>query len=72
MLYRVFVDMAFDDYDDAHDLWERAIDVAHKAIVINPDAINRESPKAHILECGHDEDPPTPCTIISRLYEPDS
>lgn len=72
MLYRVYVDMAFENEADAMDIFDKAIDRAPDAIVINPGAINRESPRAQLLRCGHDDDPPTPCTILVQLYDSDS
>ncbi len=72
MLYRVFVDMAFEEEDDARDIFDKAIDRAPDAIVINPGATNRESPRAQLLLCGHNDEPSGPCTIITQLYDPDS
>lgn len=70
MLYRVFIDCAFLQEDDARDVFDKAIDRAEDAVIVNPGARNRESPKVQLLRCGHDDDPPTACTIIDQLYRP--
>lgn len=68
MLYRVRIDLAFNDEVDADKIFGEAEKLFKKAIKIT----QKEEPTADVgfvelHKCYHDEEPTKPCEIIKRI-----
>ena len=66
MLYRVRLDLAFQSYDPAHDILDKALDHLSEARTINPGQDNEERGSIETHRCYHDETPSLPCQIIAH------
>lgn len=60
MKYRIMLSLAFDDEDDAMDVWDKVKDAWEKGSHLEDD-------NANIHRCYHDEEPTKPCEIIEEL-----
>jgi hypothetical protein len=65
MKYRVRIDMSFDSKAEALSLMNYAKKAAGSAVSINEGNRNEEISFCTLELCGHDEDPPVPCKVIT-------
>ena len=63
MKYRIQLDFAFDNEDDALKLWEAIKAIKKKAVNIS----SEEKIRANIHKCYHDEGNVKPCQIIEEI-----
>ena len=70
MLYRIRLDLAFDDEDPVRDIIDKAQDNLADAVTINPGQDNEEKGFIIIEHCFHDENPPQPCQVIIHYQTP--
>jgi len=66
MLYRVRIDLAFLDPDQAQALYDQAAEVIGHALTIKPGEPNEPKGFISLQHCRRDEIPPGPCTETSR------
>ncbi|MBA7668784.1 hypothetical protein ES703_76900 [subsurface metagenome] len=70
MLYRVKIDLSFQDWDAVNDIVDKATDHLGEAVTINPGQPNEERGFIRTEECHHDESPSIPCTALQELLSP--
>lgn len=63
MQYRIQIQIAFDDYDEAHDFYDDILNMIPKANPLPDD-------NASWHKCYHDEPIPKPCEVIAT-WSPD-
>lgn len=68
--FRVTADFLFDDEDEARDFFHDCENTCAKSIVIHEGDPNEERGHATLVDCGHDEDPNSPCLIIKEIWCP--
>ena len=67
MLYRVRLDLPFENEGQARGLYNHARNTAPDAVLINEGLENEEVGFIDIEECHHDESPPLPCVLIEYI-----
>jgi len=70
MIYRITVDMMFNDPDPMGDILEEVQCHEHQAITINPGQPNEEKSIIDVVQCHHDETPTSPCHSIYHWESP--
>lgn len=70
MLYRITLDLAFEQLDPTGDIFDKALDALDKAKVIQPHQIDEERGYIKLAKCYHDEDPNRPCDILAEHKVP--
>lgn len=67
MIYEVRARLFFNKEDEAKDFYHDCEKAYPKAVSVNPDSLNSEVSFADLVENHHDEDPHSPCSVISSL-----
>lgn len=68
MLYRITIDLAFEEEDPTDDILDKTLDHLAKAVTINPDLPSEERGFIKLVKCYHDEDPHRPCELIIEYH----
>jgi len=66
MIYRVTMDLYFDDEDQANDFYHDGEVALPKSVVINPALPGQENGYIRLHQCEHELQPPLECTIIKE------
>lgn len=66
MIYRIRVDLAFEEEDPALDVYDKALDHIDKAVIINPGQLNEERGYIEVQRCYHNQTPNIPCERLAR------
>lgn len=71
MFYRVTMDLAFTEEDEARDFFHDGEIALPKASIINPGSETEERGYIRLQKCYHDQDPNEPCIELDYQELPD-
>lgn len=70
MLYRIQIDLAFEDQDPVDDILDKCLDHFDDAVTLNPNTQYVERGYIKVHNCFHDEDPNRLCPLADEYHTP--
>jgi len=70
MIYRITIDLAFENEAPIKAIKNTALDHFPKAVTINPGGEQEERGYIKLLHCYHDEQPNKPCDLLELHQTP--